>query len=100
MTEQQEGLLLKIAEQFERESKNFAVAIRAMNENPNGPKWFTPKRMFLNLVRVATLSSPSEMQVLGCAVHGAIDVLGFSGAIKLVLDLRRKNARKSSTGQK
>ena len=99
MNEQQENLLIKVVEQFEEQSKNFAVAVRTMNENPNGPRWFTPKRMFLNAVRIATLSSPVEIQVLGCAVHGAIDVLGFSGALKLVLELRRKNARKSS-GQK
>lgn len=100
MNEQQEGMLIRIVEQFERESKNFAVAVRTMNENPNGPKWFTPKRMFLNLLRVVTVSSPSEIQVIGCAVHGAIDVLGFSGALKLVLELRRKNNARKSSGQK
>lgn len=98
MNEQQEKMLLRIVEQFEKESKNFAVAVRTMNEHPNGPKWFTPKRMFLNVVRILALSSPREIQVLACAAYGTIDVLGFSGAVKLVLDLRRKSAGK--TGQK
>lgn len=96
MKDEQEALLLRMVEAFEKQSTYFAVAVRHMNENPNGPKWFTPKRMFLNFVRILALSTPKEIQMLACAVHGTVDVLGFSGAVKLVLDLRRKNARKSS----
>lgn len=94
-----EELLTKIVAQLEQQSKNFAVAIRTMNEEPARPRWFTPKRMFLNIVRITALSTPTEIQMLACVVHGAVDVLGFSGALKLALELRRKNAGRKTEGK-
>jgi hypothetical protein len=94
MSEQVEQKIVELAEKFEDFSRQFVVALREV-QSQGPPKWYTPKRMFLNMLRVTAVASPLELKVIAVAAHGAIDVLGFSGTLKLVLELRRKSAGKN-----
>ena len=98
MSDQVEQSILLLAEKFEEFSRQFVVAVRDVNTQ-GPPKWYTTKSMFLNLLRVTALSTPLEVRIIAVAAHGAIDVLGFSGTLKLVLELRRKSARGKKQGK-
>ena len=86
--------ILAIADNFEKFSDQFRVAF--VSTEGRAHKWYTPRAMFLRVMRVAAHASEGspEAQLALSAIHGSVDVLGFSGTVKLVLELWRKNAGK------
>lgn len=95
--EQLVTLVTKLAQEFESFGDKFLVAVESRKYDfKNGPaQWYTPKGMVLRFLRIGTNIATAPEAKIGCAVlHGAIDVIGFSGTLKLVLELRRKHAGK------
>lgn len=91
--EQTETALLALTKHFEEFSAKFLLAVETKSHDRPAAEWYTPKGMLLRFLRIgANVTSAPEIKA-GCAVlHGALDVLGFSGTLKLVLELRRKHA--------
>lgn len=85
-----EKALVSIASQFEKFSQNFVVAFETHATAQRESKWYSPKQLVLRLIRTAAVASPPEVQVLAVAVHGALDVLGFAGTLRLVINLKRR----------
>lgn len=90
-----EKTLVAIAEKFDTFSEQFAVAFVHISQK--GPqKWYTPKQMLLRLLRIGAqgLAGVPAAQAALAIAHGAIDVLGIPGTVRIVLELRRKHASK------
>jgi len=87
--EKVEQAIIKIAEGFDEGFKQFAIAL-AQTGGPAEVHWYSPKQLFLRIVRAAATTSPVEFRLVGVVLHGAVDVLGFGGTMRLILELRRK----------
>ena len=101
MTKQEkkvEEALLQIATKFDKWAELFMVAF-ATSTTAQVEKWYTPKAMALRLLKCGASVSPPELRIVCVALHGAVDCLGFSGALQLALELnklRRKNGGKQA----
>jgi hypothetical protein len=94
-----EKLLLDLASKFEEFSEKFAVAICTSATQPD-EKWYTPRQMTLRLLKAVAVASPAEITTVCVVLHGAISVLGFKGALKLGIDMRRKISNAKGTKKK
>lgn len=85
-----EATVLDFINSFENFADKFMVAF-ATSATQEKEQWYTPRAMFLRLIRVTAIASPPELQIVCVGLHGAISCLGFSGTVKLALELRRRH---------
>lgn len=92
MTPEQEQALIKAAEQIETFLKNLSVGLELKDSDRR--RWYTAQALTLRVLKISAHIAPVEMQlVLGC-LHGCIDLFGFSGTLKLGLQLRKTLKKK------
>jgi hypothetical protein len=84
-----EQILLQILEKFDKQAELFRLALST--KEIHKPEWYTPRNFVLRLIRGLVLVSGPEVQAIGVALHGALDLLGFAGTARLILTLRRKH---------
>ena len=99
----QEEALVKIAESLEKFQAHFRVALHDTQYNAaENSRWYTPKQLLLNVLKISAPALPAELKVVAIAAHGAIDCLGFAETLRLIIELRRKkqNAGKQAKNPK
>jgi hypothetical protein len=94
-----EAAILDFMNSFENFSDKFLIAF-ATSATEKEEKWYTPRAMFLRLLKVTAVASPPELQIVCVGLHGAISCLGFSGAVNLALKLRRKHKNGNASKKK
>ena len=88
MTQEQELAIQKIAESIDAALKTVVVGIEMQDSEKR--RWYTPQAIVLKFLRIGSHVAPMEAQlVMGC-LHGCVDLFGFSGTVKLALQLKRR----------
>lgn len=55
--------------------------------------WYSPAKILMRLLKWAVnATADPNMIAAGCFAYGAVDLLGVTGTVKLILNLRRKHA--------